>query len=84
MFDNLMESRHVRRPRAGGSVASIALHAAAVAALVAATANARETLGTEQRAERVVFTPPPPPPAPLPPTPASARPTAEPFDQVAI
>lgn len=57
MFDTLVESRPRRQRRAGGSMVSIAVHAAAVFALVVATARAGERVAEPPPSERVYFPP---------------------------
>lgn len=69
MFDNLVESKATRAPRVGGSLASVAMHAALIALVVAVTANAG-VAADEPAIDRLTYVPklppPPPPPPPVP------------------
>jgi protein TonB len=66
MFAQLPESRAVRRFRAGGSAASLTLHAALATFAVLLTANAGERTAPEpvERIEQLFRAPAPPPPPP--------------------
>lgn len=72
MFSTLLESKSHRTRRTGGSLVSIALHAAAIGAMVAATANATVRTPNDPGETRITFAPPPPPPTPRQPTPSAA------------
>lgn len=61
MFSTLLESRSQRTRRTGGSLLSIALHAAAIGAMVAATANATVRTRDDPGETRITFAPPPKP-----------------------
>ncbi len=86
MFNNLLESEAKKTKRTGGSVVSIVLHGAIVAALVVATANAGQEF-VEAKQEKVEFVevtkdePPPEPEqaAPPPPDVVAAPPIAKGF-----
>lgn len=85
MFNNLLESEAKKTKRSGSTVISFALHFAAVAALVVATANAGQQI-QEERQEKVEFVevkkdepPPEPEKAPPPPDVVAAPPIAKGF-----
>ena len=87
MFDNLLESNAKKERRAGGTVASVVVHAILIAAAGYATSQAKEVL-EKPKAEKVEFVevkkadePPPPEPekAPPPPDVVAAPPIAKGF-----
>jgi len=87
MFDNLLESNAKKERRAGGTVASVVIHAVLIGAAAYATSQAKQVL-EKPKAENVKFIevkkveePPPPEPerAPPPPDVVAAPPIAKGF-----